>query len=46
LEAASPAAKAFNNLARRILGEKVPFNELDYLNNKGFFGRIKRMLGI
>jgi len=46
LEATSPAAKAFSNLARRILGEKVPFNELDCLNNKGFLGRIKKILGI
>jgi len=46
LESNSPAARAFSNLAKRLLGEKIPFDELDYVNNKGVLGRIKKFLGI
>jgi septum site-determining protein MinD len=38
----SRAGKAFMNIARRLSGEDVPFDELE--TNDGFFGRISRMM--
>ena len=46
LESTSPAARGFSNLARRLLGEKIPFDELEYVNSKGMLGRIKKFLGL
>ncbi|MDR3254835.1 MAG: septum site-determining protein MinD [Synergistaceae bacterium] len=40
----SPASRAFKNIASRIAGNDVPFQDLDGLdsNGKGFLGKIKR----
>jgi septum site-determining protein MinD len=38
----SPAGRAFQNIARRLLGEEVDFDELERKND--FFSRITRML--
>lgn len=38
----SKAGMAFNNVARRVIGEDVPFMNLD--ENPGFFQRLARML--
>lgn len=40
--AASPAGKAFTNIARRITGEDVPLMELQ--GNRSFFGRLGQLL--
>lgn len=45
-QAVGPAARAFSNLAKRILGEKVPFDELEHMNNKGILGHIKKLFGV
>ncbi|CDM94341.1 MAG: septum site-determining protein MinD [Limnospira sp. PMC 1291.21] len=42
-ETISPAVTAFNNIARRLEGEKVPFMELDPAP-PGFFARLRRLL--
>lgn len=42
LEAKSKAGREFNNIARRLKGELVPF--VDFDENGGFFSRISRML--
>jgi septum site-determining protein MinD len=41
-ESGSKAGKAFSNIARRLSGEDVPFDELE--TNDGFFGRISRIM--
>jgi septum site-determining protein MinD len=41
LDGKSQAGQAFRNLARRILGEEVPFMDLD--TPDGFFGRLGRL---
>ncbi|MGA9534064.1 MAG: septum site-determining protein MinD [Anaerolineales bacterium] len=41
-EVGSKAGKAFSNIARRLSGEDVPFDELE--TNDGFFSRISRMM--
>jgi septum site-determining protein MinD len=41
LDSKSQAGQAFRNLARRILGEEVPFMDLD--TPDGFFGRLGRL---
>ena len=38
----SKAGRAFQNIARRLKGEEVPFESLD--GRDGFFGRITRMM--
>ena len=38
----SPAGKAFKNIARRLLGEEVPFEELNH--RSGIFSRLSRAL--
>ncbi len=43
LSQGSRAGVAFRNIARRVLGEDVPFMNLDETN--GFLGRLKRMFG-
>ena len=42
----SPASQAFKNIAARITGQDVPFLNLDSFGETGFFGRIKRALGL
>ena len=42
----SPASQAFKNIAARITGQDVPFLNLDSSGETGFFGRIKRALGL
>jgi len=38
------AGEAFRNVARRLLGEEVPFMDLGW--ERGLFGRLKRIMGI
>jgi Septum formation inhibitor-activating ATPase len=42
----SIAARAFSNVARRILGEEVPLLDLDASDQKGFFGFLRKALGL
>jgi septum site-determining protein MinD len=42
LDAKSRAGQAFQNIARRLRGEKVPFMDLE--EKDGFFNRLSRML--
>jgi len=42
LDHGSKAGQAFQNIARRLLGEDVPFESLD--SRDGFFGRISRLM--
>jgi septum site-determining protein MinD len=42
LDASSKAGQAFQNIARRLLGEEVPFDSLE--GRDGFFGRISRLM--
>ncbi|MEJ2012671.1 MAG: septum site-determining protein MinD [Anaerolineales bacterium] len=42
LDAGSRAGQAFQNIARRLLGEEVPFESLE--GRDGFFGRISRLM--
>ena len=37
------AGKAFNNIARRILGEEVPFLDLKEMSESGFMGVFKKL---
>ena len=41
-DAKAPAGQAYKNITKRILGEKVPFMDL---NKKTIFGKIKNMFG-
>lgn len=41
----SRAAKAYNNIVRRMLGEKVPLMTLEN-ENMGFFKKLKKFIGI
>ncbi|MCS6835266.1 MAG: septum site-determining protein MinD [Anaerolineae bacterium] len=43
LNEGSRAGLAFRNIARRLLGEDVPFMDLD--ENKGFFQRLSKLFG-
>ena len=43
---ASPAAKAFRNIADRIAGKEVPFLKLDEQTNGSFLSGIKRLFGL
>lgn len=43
LETKSTAGQAFRNIAQRLLGQEVPFMELDHKG--GFWARIQRMAG-
>jgi septum site-determining protein MinD len=38
----SMAGKAYNNIARRIIGENVPF--IDIMAETSFFGRLKKLI--
>ena len=42
LDTRSQAGKAFRNIARRMMGEDVPFDELS--DKDGFFGRLTRLM--
>jgi septum site-determining protein MinD len=42
LNSGSRAGKAFKNIARRLLGEEIPFENLD--GRDGFFGKITRLM--
>jgi septum site-determining protein MinD len=42
----SPAAEAFENIARRLMGEKVPLLQLDRRRRGGLFGRLARLFGV
>ncbi len=46
LEGSSPAGRAFFNVARRLLGEEVPFDELNSLKGEGFWARLRRVMGL
>ncbi|BCZ44699.1 site-determining protein [Clostridium gelidum] len=37
------AGQAFKNIARRIIGEEVPFMNLNIDDNQGFFGSLKKL---
>ena len=37
------AGKAFSNIARRILGEEVPFLDLKEMSESGFMGVFKKL---
>lgn len=39
----SRAGEAYRNIARRLVGEEVPFMDLD--EGSGFFTRLRRMFG-
>jgi septum site-determining protein MinD len=39
----SKAGQSFRAIARRLMGEEVPFTEFD--NNNGLFGKIRRLFG-
>ena len=43
LNSSSPSGRAFCNVARRLLGEKVPFMEIK--SNQGFFKKLSRLFG-
>jgi septum site-determining protein MinD len=45
LSGLSIAAAAFRNIAARIVGDDVPFINLDAPSGNGLFGFIKRALG-
>jgi septum site-determining protein MinD len=43
----SPAAKAFTNIAARLVGDNVPFMSIDSTDgNSGLFDRLKRVFGL
>jgi septum site-determining protein MinD len=42
LDTGSKAGQAFQNIARRLLGEEVPFESIE--SRDGFFGRISRLM--
>lgn len=42
LDSGSRAGKAFKNIARRLMGEEVPFENLE--GKDGFFGKITRLM--
>jgi septum site-determining protein MinD len=42
LDGKSKAGQAFRNIARRLMGEQIPFLNLD--DDGGFFGRLARMI--
>lgn len=44
LDQVSRSGQAYRNIARRILGEEVPFLNLE--DTGGFFGRLKKIMGI
>ena len=44
LDPSSPAATAFMNIARRILGEDVPFLDIEHLD-RGFFAKLSALFG-
>jgi septum site-determining protein MinD len=46
LNSISPAARAFDNISRRLVGEEVPFLEVDDMTSGGFMARIRRALGL
>jgi septum site-determining protein MinD len=42
LNSGSRAGRAFKNIARRMMGEEVPYENLD--GRDGFFGKITRLM--
>lgn len=46
LDEVSLSGKAFMNVARRILGEDVPFEDLNTTTEKGFMFMLKKLFGI
>ena len=44
LDGKNRAGQAFRNIAQRLLGESVPF--LDLESSDGFLGRLSRMIGL
>jgi len=42
----SVASRAFSNVARRILGEEVPFLDLESPEQRGLFGFLRKALGL
>jgi len=42
LDPRTRAGSAFRNIARRLTGEEVPFENMD--DHDGFFGRISRLM--
>jgi len=46
LDTSALAGQAFKNIAKRIVGEEVPFLNLDTTNSQnGFFAAIKKLFG-
>jgi septum site-determining protein MinD len=41
----SRAGQAYRNIARRLLGEEVPFMQLAEVKQGGIFAKIKKMFG-
>lgn len=46
LNSVSPAASSLNNIARRLLGEEVPFADLNALDRPGFISRLRTAFGL
>ncbi len=46
LDENSLSGKAFTNIARRILGENIPFEDLSNNSERGFIYMLKRLFGI
>ncbi len=42
----SPACKAFDNISLRMVGEEVPFLDVNELSQKGFMGTLRKMFGL
>lgn len=45
LNSSSPAARAFDNISRRLIGEEVPLLDVESLASTGFMARIRRAFG-
>ena len=46
LDSSAYAGQAYKNIARRIVGEEVPFLDFDEIyGQKGFLGAIKKLFG-
>ncbi len=46
VEGNTPAGRAFINLGKRILGEQIPFNELEYASKESVWSKLRRIIGL
>lgn len=46
LNPVSPAASSLTNIARRLLGEEIPLEDLSDLDRPGFFSRLRTAFGL